>query len=125
MLSNSRLQTIVLTSRIEEARRFYTEVLGLTLRRRSNGNLVYDVDGSDLTVGLVPSSQPSQHTVVGFAVQDLEAEMTELSRRGITWERFEGFAHDERGIVVTPDGDRVAWFRDPDGNIISIVQFSP
>jgi catechol 2,3-dioxygenase-like lactoylglutathione lyase family enzyme len=124
MLHHSRLQTIVWTSRLAEAERFYTEVLKLPLRRRSNGALVYDVGGSDLTVGPVPSTQPSAHTVVGFAVDDLDAVAKELARRGIDWERFEGFPHDERGAVVTPDGDRVIWFRDPDGNIISIVQFA-
>jgi catechol 2,3-dioxygenase-like lactoylglutathione lyase family enzyme len=124
MLSHSRLQTIILTSRIAHAEQFYTDVLGLHLRRRSNGCLVYDVGGSDLTIGPVPSTQPSEHTVVGFAVHDLDAEMAELGKRGITWERFHGFEHDGRGVVITPDGDRVVWFRDPDGNAISIVQFS-
>jgi len=124
MLSHSRLQTIILTSRIAEAERFYTDVLGLQLRRHSNGHLIYDVGGSDLTVGRVPSTQPSEHTVMGFAVDDLDAEMRELAKSGLTWECFAGFHHDERGVVVTPDGDRVVWFRDPDGNLISIVQFS-
>jgi catechol 2,3-dioxygenase-like lactoylglutathione lyase family enzyme len=124
MLSHSRLQTIILSSRITQAERFYSDVLGLQLRRHSNGNLVYDVGGSDLTISPVPSIQPSEHTAIGFAVDDLDAEMSGLSRRGITWQRFEGFRHDERGVVITPDGDRVVWFRDPDGNLISIVEFS-
>ena len=124
MLSHSRLQTIILTSRIDQAERFYTETLGLRLRRRSNGNLVYDVGGADLTIGLVALTQPSEHTVVGFAVHDLDVEMAELGKRGITWERFRGFEHDARAVVITPDGDRVVWFRDLDGNVISFVQFS-
>lgn len=124
MLGHSRLQTIVLTSRIAEAEHFYTDVLGLKLHRHSNGNLIYDVGGSDLTLARVPSFQPSDHTVVGFAVDDLDTVIAELSKRGITWARFDGFPHDERGVVITPDGDRVVWFRDPDGNMISIVEFS-
>lgn len=124
MLSQSRLQTIVLTAHIERAERFYTQVLGIQLRRRSNGNLVYDVNGSDLTIGAVASTHPSEHTVIGFAVDDLDAEMAELASRGIAWERFEGLHHDERGVVISPDGDRVVWFRDPDCNAISIVEFS-
>lgn len=124
MLSHSRLQAIVWTSSIAQAEPFYTGVLGLQLRRHSNGNLIYDVGGSDLTVGHVPSTRPSAHTVMGFAVDDLEAEMAQLANRGITWERFNGLPHDEQGVVVTSGGDRVAWFRDPDGNLISIVQFS-
>jgi catechol 2,3-dioxygenase-like lactoylglutathione lyase family enzyme len=124
MLGHSRLQTIILTSRIVEAERFYSEVLGLTLRRHSNGHLIFDVGGSDLMLGRVPSTQPSEHTVLGFAVDDLDAVIEQLSSRGLSWARFDGFPHDDRAVVVTPDGDRVIWFRDPDGNIISIVQFS-
>ena len=124
MLSHSRLQTIILTSRIAEAQRFYTDVLGLQLRRQSNGHLIFDVGGSDLMLGRVPSTQPSEHTVLGFAVADLDAVIEQLSKRGLTWARFDDFPHDERGVVITPDADRVIWFRDPDGNIISIVQFS-
>ena len=124
MLSHSRLQTIILTSRIEEAERFYTEVPGLQLRRHSNGHLIFDVGGSDLLLGRVPSSQPSDHTVLGFAVGDLDAVIEQLRERGLPLARFGGFPHDDRGVVITPDGDRVIWFRDPDGNVISIVQFS-
>jgi len=125
MLGKSRLQTIIWTSRIAAAERFYTDVLELPLRAKSDGALVYDVNGSDLRVSPVPSTQPTAHTVVGFAVDGLESIVTELGRRGVTWERFSGIPHDERGIVVTPDGVKVVWFRDPDGNLLSIVQFSP
>jgi len=125
MLGNSRLQTIIWTSGIAEAERFYTDVLGLPLRGKSDGALVYDVNGSDLRVSPVPSTQPTAHTVVGFAVDSLDPIVTELGRRGVTWECFSGVPHDERGIVVTPGGAKVVWFRDPDGNLLSIVQFSP
>jgi len=125
MLGNSRLQTIIWTSRIAAAERFYTDVLELPLRAKSDGALVYDVNRSDLRVSPVPSTQPTAHTVVGFAVDALDPIVTELGRRGVTWERFSGIPHDERGIVVTPDGVKVVWFRDPDGNLLSIVQFSP
>jgi catechol 2,3-dioxygenase-like lactoylglutathione lyase family enzyme len=125
MLGTSRLQTIIWTSRIAAAERFYTDVLQLPLRAKSDGALVYDVNGSDLRVSPVPSTQPTAHTVMGFAVEDLDPIVTELGRRGVTWERFSGFPHDERGIVVTPDRAKVVWFRDPDGNLLSIVQFSP
>jgi catechol 2,3-dioxygenase-like lactoylglutathione lyase family enzyme len=108
-----------------EAEQFYTGVLELPLRQKSDGALVYDVNGSDLRVSPVPSTQSTAHTVAGFAVDCLDPIVTELSRRGVTWERFSGVPHDERGIVVTRDGAKVAWFRDPDGNLLSIVQFSP
>ena len=99
-------------------------MLGLPLRGRSDGALIYNVGGSDLRVSPVPSTQPTAHTVMGFAVNHLDAIITELSRRGVSWERFSGFPHDERGILITPDGAKVVWFRDPDANLLSIVQFS-
>jgi predicted enzyme related to lactoylglutathione lyase len=107
-----------------EARQFYQDVLALPLRTISDGALVFDVRGSDLRVSPVPSMSPSTHTVMGFAVADLDATIVALQQRGISVERFAGFSHDEHGAVVTPDGARVAWFRDPDGNILSIVQFA-
>jgi len=123
MLATSRLQTIALSSRLVEAEQFYSRVLGLTLRGRSHGALVYEVGGSQLRVSPVPSFEPSAHTVFGFAVPDLAAEIAALSARGLTFERHPGLAHDAQGVVVTPWGAKVAWFRDPDGNIVSIVEY--
>jgi len=84
MLRNSRLQTIIWTSRIAEAERFYSDVLELPLRGKSDGALVYDVNGSDLRVSPVPSTQSTTHTVAGFAVDGLDTIVTELGRRGVT-----------------------------------------
>jgi catechol 2,3-dioxygenase-like lactoylglutathione lyase family enzyme len=123
MLSNARLQSIIWTARIDAAGAFYRDVLGLRLRGKSDGALVFDVGGGDLRVSPVPSTVPSAHTVLGFAVHDLDAEMGLLRARGVSFERFQGLAHDENGVVLSPDGARVAWFRDPDGNILSVVQF--
>jgi catechol 2,3-dioxygenase-like lactoylglutathione lyase family enzyme len=124
MLASSKLQTIILTSRATEAARFYGEVLGLPLKRKSHGGLIYDVGGGDLGVFAVSSTAPSPHTVAGFAVSDLDVVMTGLAERGVHWERFPQFAHDAAGIVITPDQARVGWFRDPDGNLLSIVQYA-
>ncbi|HEY2678689.1 MAG TPA: VOC family protein [Steroidobacteraceae bacterium] len=124
MLGNSKLITLILTSRIPEAERFYGDVLGLTLTGRSHGALVYDVGGGDLRVSPVPTTEPSAHTVMGFAVPDVAAAVATLSARGVAFERFKGFPHDAAGIVKTPEGAKVAWFRDPDGNLLSVVQYA-
>jgi catechol 2,3-dioxygenase-like lactoylglutathione lyase family enzyme len=124
MLASSRLQTIVWTSRISEAEIFYSDVLGLPLKGKSHGALIYDVNGSDLRVSPVPSTQPSAHTVLGFAVSDIRATMRSLTERGVTLERFKDFPHDAAGALTTPDGAQVAWFRDPDGNLLSVVQYA-
>jgi catechol 2,3-dioxygenase-like lactoylglutathione lyase family enzyme len=123
MLADAKLQTIIWTSRIGAAETFYRDVLGLRLKGKSDGASVFDVGGADLRVSPVPSTEPSAHTVLGFAVENLDEEMALLGARGVSFERFDGFAHDAAGAVITPDGARVAWFRDPDGNILSLVEF--
>jgi catechol 2,3-dioxygenase-like lactoylglutathione lyase family enzyme len=125
MLTSSKLQSIIWTSRIAEAEIFYRDVLGLTLRTKSDGALVFDVGGCDLRVSPIRETTPSDHTVMGFAVADVDATIASLRSRGVVFERFAGFPHAENGTVITPDGNRVAWFRDPDGTILSVVQFAP
>lgn len=124
MLSHARLQSIIWTAHIDAARDFYQKTLGLALTAMSDGALVFDVGGSDLRVSPVPSTTPSAHTVMGFAVPDLDATLLALAGRGVTIERFPQFRHEPDGTVTTPDGTRVAWFRDPDGNLLSVVQFA-
>ena len=125
MLASSRLQTIVWTSRVSEAQKFYSGVLGLPLKGKSHGALIYDVGGGELRVSPVPTTQPSAHTVLGFAVSDVRATVESLTARGVGFERIAGLSHDSAGILRTPDGAKVAWFRDPDGNLLSVVQYAP
>jgi catechol 2,3-dioxygenase-like lactoylglutathione lyase family enzyme len=124
VLASSKLQTLICTSRLAAAERFYSDVLGLTLTGRSHGALVYDVGGGELRVSPVPSTEPSLHTVVGFAVADLAAVTAALGARGVVWQRFPGLPQDAAGVLCTPEGARVAWLRDPDGNLLSIVQYA-
>jgi catechol 2,3-dioxygenase-like lactoylglutathione lyase family enzyme len=122
MLASSRLQTIVCTSRIALAEKFYGAVLGLPLKGTAHGALVYDVGGSDLRISPVPSTQASAHTVLGFAVPDIGTTIEDLRSRGVSLEKFAGFPQDPAGILTMPDGAKVAWFKDPDGNLLSLVQ---
>ena len=124
MFASVKLQAIICTSKIEQAEQFYGGILALPLQARSLGALVYDVGGTALRVSPVPSTRPSEHTVLGFAVPDIASAITVLRERGVTFERFPGFSHDQSGVVCAPDGSRVAWFRDPDGNLLSVVQYS-
>jgi len=124
MLGSARLQTLVWTSDTARAKPFYSDVLGLRFARESLGALVYEVGGGELRVSPVPSTKPSEHTVVGFAVDDLSEVVDGLEQHAIAPERFPGFDHDERGMWTAPDGTRVVWFRDPDGNLLSAVQYA-
>ena len=124
MLANARLQTIICSSRLEEAEPFYREVLGLPLRGRSIGALVFDVGGGDLRVSPVPPGPPPEHTVAGFRVDDVVSSVRQLAARGVAFALLDHLTHDENGIATAPDGSRVAWFSDPDGNMLSIVQYA-
>jgi catechol 2,3-dioxygenase-like lactoylglutathione lyase family enzyme len=123
MLGSARLQTLVWTSDTTRAQAFYTDVLGLAFKGQSLGALVYEVSGGELRVSPVPSTEPSAHTVLGFAVDDIDAVAAAMPARGLAPERFPGFAHAASGVWTAPDGARVVWFRDPDGNLLSVVQY--
>lgn len=124
MLATSRLQAIVCVSDLARAEQFYGGTLGLALVGRQSGSTVYDVGGTHLRVSPVESMNPAEHTVLGFAVDDLDSVVAELHGRGVVPERFAVFSHDPMGIVAAPDGSRVFWLRDPDGNLLSVVQFA-
>ena len=124
MLGSARLQTLVWTSDIAKARQFYSDVLGLCFVTESFGALVYDVAGSELRVSPVPATTLSAPTVLGFAVRDIDEVVTGLDRNFIPPVRFPNFVHDIRGVWTAPDGTRIVWFRDLDGNLLSAVQYS-
>lgn len=124
MLSAARLQTLVWTQDTAKAEAFYSGVLGLPLREVSFGALVYAVGAGELRVSPVPATRPSEHTVAGFAVADIDAVAAALAERQVAAERFPHFRHDARGVWHAPDGARVLWFRDPDGNLLSVVQYA-
>jgi catechol 2,3-dioxygenase-like lactoylglutathione lyase family enzyme len=124
MLGSARLQTLVWTSDTVRAKAFYSDILGLAFKGESFGALVYEVGGGDLRISPVPSTQPSVHTVLGFAVEDLEPVIEALEKRAVITERFAHFAQDARGVLTAPDGTRIVWFRDPDGNLLSAVQYA-
>jgi catechol 2,3-dioxygenase-like lactoylglutathione lyase family enzyme len=123
-LADAKLQTLVWSSDIVRSEAFYSGVLQLPLNGRSHGALVYGVGGGTLRVSPVPKTAPTEHTVFGFEVVDILARVEELTATGVMFERFPCFAHDGSGIWIAPDQTKVAWFRDPDGNLISLVSYA-
>jgi catechol 2,3-dioxygenase-like lactoylglutathione lyase family enzyme len=99
---------------------FYAGVLGLTLKEESPFALVVDGAGTMLRLTPVPDLEPQPFTVAGWAVADIVAEVDALVSSGVTFNRYDGMDQDERGIWTTPAGDRVAWFSDPFGNVLSL-----
>jgi len=71
----------------------------------------------------VQSHTPPNYTVLGWDVADIGAEMKELTERGVKFERYEGLEQDGSGVWTSPSGAKIAWFKDPDGNVLSLTQF--
>lgn len=123
MLGNAPVMAFVATAHPDEARRFYEEVLGLSLVADEPFALVFDLGGVMLRVQKVESLTPQTFTVLGWRVEDIAAAVQALRGRGVTFQRYEGMGQDAMDVWQSPGGARVAWFRDPDGNTLSLTQF--
>jgi catechol 2,3-dioxygenase-like lactoylglutathione lyase family enzyme len=122
MLSSEKLVAFVPTKDQKQARAFYEGVLGLTFVSEDTFALVLDANGTKIRVANAPEFKPAQFTILGWMVSDIETTVTELQAKGIVFEKFGLKDQDERGIWSAPGGDKVAWFKDPDGNILSVSQ---
>ena len=103
--------------------RFYRDTLGLSLVSDDPFAIVFDANGTMLRVQKVKELQPAQYTALGWDVPDIYARVKELTSRGVLFERFPGLPQDEHGVWATPSGAKVAWFKDLDGNVLSLTQF--
>jgi len=107
---------------IDAAKAFYGDTLGLKVTENPAGLGLELATGG--TVFLYPKDdhQPATFTVLNFPVDDLDAAVDALTGKGVAVERYDGFAQDERGVAAPAPGPRIAWFKDPAGNILSVLQ---
>jgi catechol 2,3-dioxygenase-like lactoylglutathione lyase family enzyme len=107
---------------IEQAREFYGTTLGIHVTEES-GNLILHLDGGDRPTLIYPKPdhEPATYTILNFPVEDVEKAVDELSSRGVTFEHYEGFDQDEKGIM-RGQGPDIAWFKDPAGNVLSVLK---
>lgn len=110
------------TANAEASKDFYEHRLGLRFVADHPYAMVFDVDGIMLRVQKVDEVVAVPYTSLGFQVDDLEAAVKELKERGVVFEDYPFIVQDELGIWKTPDGARVAWCKDPDGNTVSLTQ---
>jgi catechol 2,3-dioxygenase-like lactoylglutathione lyase family enzyme len=122
MLGENQLVAFVATTDGKRARQFYGETLGLRIISDDDFALVCEANGMPLRIQKVGSLRPQGFTVLGWEVADVEATVDCLVARGVKFERFDGMVQDKRGIWSAPSGARVAWFKDPDGNVLSLTQ---
>ena len=104
------------------AKDFYAGTLGLDASEQPEGLGLNLATGASVFLYPKDNHEPATFTVLNFPVDDLAAAIDELTAKGVTMERYEGFDQDERGIASGPDGPHIAWFKDPAGNVLSVMQ---
>jgi catechol 2,3-dioxygenase-like lactoylglutathione lyase family enzyme len=121
MFTNTKAFSGFAVDDIAEARRFYGETLGL-MTSEEHGLLTLHLAGDrDTLVYPKPDHTPASYTILNFPVDDIESAVDALSARGVTFERYEGADQDEKGIFHG-GGPLIAWFKDPAGNVLSVLQ---
>ena len=122
MLASSKIVGFVPTKDSVKARGFYEGILQFQFVSDDMFALVMKAGETMLRIGKVQDFTPAPYTVLGWEVSNIEEVAKWLQKRGVTLEKFPFVQDKELGIWTTPDGDKVAWFRDPDGNVLSVSQ---
>lgn len=123
MLGDQQLMAFVTTSRAPQALEFYRDVLGLRFVADEPFAVVFDCNGTTLRIQKVEEHEPLPYTSLGWHVTNITEKVSALAARGVHCERFSGLDQDAQGIWTSPSGARIAWLKDPDGNVLSLTQF--
>ena len=124
MLETSEVIAFVGSADLDRARAFYEQTLGLRVVEHHDFACVFDANGTMLRVTAVAEAARAGYTVLGWRVPDIAAAVRDLTARDVTFLRYDGMDQDEGGVWTTPGGDQVAWFADPDGNVLSLTEFA-
>jgi len=123
MLGSQKLVAFVATRDLDRAREFYRDTLRLRLVSEDEFALVFDAAGTMLRVTRVQELAAAKYTVLGWQVLDIVRAAKQLQKAHVALERYPGMQQDELGIWNAPSGAKVAWFKDPDGNTLSITEY--
>ena len=122
ILESAKPAIVICTRERARATAFYNETLGLVLAHEDQFAAVFNTGGVTLRVSFVADFTPHAHTILGFHVPDVKATVTALRGKGIKFNTYPNFDQDELGILTLPGGvGQVAWFKDPDGNVLSVT----
>ena len=122
MLADMKMMGFLLTKDYEKARAFYEGNLGFEFVSLDQFALVMKAGKSMIRIVKMPTFTPLQSTVLGWEVDDIEAIVDWLTKRGVVFEKYPFVPDKERGIWIAPGGSKVAWFKDPDGNVLSVSE---
>lgn len=123
MLESGHVVAFAAATDLRRAREFYEGILGLRVTEQTDFACVLDASGTMVRVTAVPEVCRAGYTILGWRVPDIATAVRGLADRGVIFLRYDGMTQDGDGVWTTPDGDKVAWFADPDGNTLSLTQF--
>lgn len=122
MLADKELKAFVPTIKPGKAKIFYRDILGLKLLSEDKYALEFNANETLLRVIIVPELKPQSFTVLGWNVEDISSTIKSLNKKGIICEKYDFLQQDNSGIWTSPNGSKIAWFKDPDGNVLSITE---
>jgi predicted enzyme related to lactoylglutathione lyase len=123
MLTHSKAFSGFSVRDLQSAKQFYTETLGLNVKDNPMGLIeLHFENGTNVVVYPKPNHEAATFTVLNFPVDDIDKAVSELTARGISFEQYKELHTDDKGISRNPNGPAIAWFKDPSGNIFSILQ---
>jgi catechol 2,3-dioxygenase-like lactoylglutathione lyase family enzyme len=122
MLSKQKIMAFVPTKEAKRAREFYEGTLGLRFVSEDDFALVLDSGGTTVRVATVRELSPAPFTILGWEVTGIQDIAAGLRKKGVSFERYSWAKQDEAGVWTAPGGAKVAWFKDPDGNVLSISE---
>ena len=125
MLTNATLTAFVASADPARSRSFYRDTLGLHLVSDDQFAVVFDCNGVQLRIQKVEQLQPHPFTALGWRVSSIRQRVSALSKRGVVFERYAFLEQNDLGIWQAPGGAQVAWFKDPDGNLLSLTENGP
>ena len=122
ILETAKPAIVICTRDRARATAFYRDTLGLTVAYEDSFAAVLNIGGVTLRISIVADFTPHEHTILGFNVPDVAPTVKALREKGVTFNIYPGFPQDELGNLTLPGGTvRVAWFKDPDGNVLSVT----
>ena len=121
MFTNTKAFSGFAVDDVDKAREFYSETLGLKVSEENGLLTLHIADDRPTLVYPRPNHTPAEYTILNFPVDDIDQAVDDLTARGVQFERYEGFDQDERGIM-RGEGPPIAWFKDPAGNVLSVIK---
>ncbi|MCE7734795.1 MAG: VOC family protein [Candidatus Heimdallarchaeota archaeon] len=123
MLNDFKIVTFLGSKDLDLSKEFYENTLGLNYKGRDEYALIFELNGVLLRINHLPDFTPKKFTAMGWIVDNIEDKVHKLEEKGVKMELYSGMGQDDQGITTIPDGTKLAYFKDPDSNILSLTQF--